>query len=202
VASGKCQTITYKTEVKAYLEGIMKKYFVLLTLPILLLLVGCETLDLSWDEIMDGGDSSDFSFTEKYEPKYVLTFHQVVKYPRATLLEKKIATYDGRELWINTNYFLGSKNIKEVMLKKRPNSGLYDLVLSLDRRGRMQWDLLSLNFKGQKMALLVDGVFYRKITPTVINDESTMVILRGPFDTVTATGIQKNSKKNFEHYND
>jgi hypothetical protein len=180
----------------------MKKCFILLILSIFVVLSGCETLDLSWKDIMDADADSDFSFGQEYEPKYVLTFHQVVKYPRATLLEKKIATYDGRELWINTNYFLSSKNIKDIKLKKRPSSGLYDLVLELDRRGRMQWDLLSLNFRGQKMALLIDGVYYRKITPAVIAGEGSYVVLHGPFDTVTAKGINKYGKDNYEHYND
>jgi len=62
--------------------------------------------------------------------------------------------------------------------------------------------LLSLNFRGQKMALLVDGVYYRKIAPRVIRGEGMFVVLRGPFDTVTATGIQKNSKPNYNHYNE
>lgn len=187
----------------------MRKYCILLMLAVLVLSVGCESLDISWKDILSEDSSSDFMFGKAYKPKYVLTFHQIVKYPRGSLLEKKIATYDGRELWINTNYFLGSKNIKEVTLIKRPNSGLYDLMLHLDRRGKMQWDLLSLNFKGQRMALLVDGVFYRKITPQIIannndnnDNDNNEVIVKGPFDTVTATGIQKCSKKNFNYYND
>ena len=182
----------------------MKKIMPVLMLVMLVFLTGCEALDLSWKDIFkdDSSSSSDFSFMKEHKPKYVLTFHQVIKYPRGSLLEKKISTYDGRGLWVNTNYFLSSKNIKAITLKKRSDSGLYDLVLELDRRGRMQWDLLSLNFRGQKMALLVDGVYYRKIAPRVIRGEGMFVVLRGPFDTVTATGIQKNSKPNYNHYNE
>ena len=180
----------------------MKKLLPVLMLAMLVVLTGCEALDLSWEDIFKEDESSEFSFMKKHEPKYVLTFHQVIKYPRGSLLEKEISTYDGRGLWVNTNYFLSSKNIKNITLKKRQNSGLYDLVLDLDRRGRMQWDLLSLNFRGQKMALLVDGVYYRKIMPKVISGEGTSVVLQGPFDTVTATGIQKNAKPNFDHYNE
>ena len=180
----------------------MKKCLILLISSIIVLLSGCETLDLSWDDIMSEDENSDFSFGKKYEPKYILTFHQVVKYPRGILVEKKISTFSGRDLWINTNYFLSSKNIKNISIKKRRASDLYDLVLDLDRRGRMQWDLLSLNFKGEKMALLVDGVFYRKITPVVVDGEGTAVVLHGPFDTVTAKGIAKSAKDNYEHYNE
>ncbi len=180
----------------------MKKCLILLVSSAIVLLSGCETLDLSWDDIISEDSSSDFSFSKKYEPKYILTFHQVVKYPRGTLVEKKISTFSGRDLWINTNYFLSSKNIKNISVRKRQDSELYDLVLDLDRRGRMQWDLLSLNFKGEKMALLVDGVFYRKIAPVVINDEGATVVLHGPFDTVTAKGIAESAKGNYEHYNE
>lgn len=180
----------------------MMKWLVLLILSMAVLLNGCETLDLSWDDIMSEDNSSDFSFGKKYEPKYVLTFHQVVKYPRGTLVEKKLSTFNGRDLWVNTNYFLSSKNIKNILIKKRHNSELYDLVIKLDRRGRMQWDLLSLNFKGEKMALLVDGVFYRKIAPMVVHDEKADVVLYGPFDTVTAKGIAKNAKDNYDHFNE
>ena len=180
----------------------MKNFFTLLGLATLVVLSGCKQLNLTWEDVLGDNATSDFSFDETYKPKYVLTFHQIVKYPRGSLLEKKITTYTGNEIWINSNQFLSSKNIKSVKLIKRPNSGLYDLLLNFDSRGKMQWNILALNFRGRKIALLIDGVFYRKITAKMPSGDSDSAVLEGPCDTLTAKNIQKYAPKNYKHYND
>lgn len=179
-----------------------KLYAMLLCCGCLLLAGGCKDMDIDWDEVFsDKGPELNFG-KEKYEPKYAISFHQIVKYPRAEMLEMKLRTYDGQDIWINSNYFLNSKNIKKITLVQSQKNGLYDIVLHLDRRGKMQWTLIAMHFRNEKVAMLIDGMFYRKFTPELNDEESDTVVLKGPFDTVTAKGLEKYSTDNYEYFND
>lgn len=53
------------------------------------------------------------------KPQYVISVHQIVKHPRATMLEMKIPTFSGRAIWINVNPFIHSRNIRKIELIER-----------------------------------------------------------------------------------
>ncbi|MDD5697095.1 MAG: hypothetical protein PHH77_00610 [Victivallaceae bacterium] len=154
-----------------------------------MLIAGCEILD----EAM----------TPKPKNRYVLSFHQIIKYPRAKDLEQKIVTFDGREIWINANQFFSSHNIEQVkLIPRRDKKDFYDLSLKLDYPGILKWIQLSMHFRNQPMALLIDGRFYEFYTPEHLTDENDeWVLLTGPFDKVTAQGIQKYARKNYITFN-
>lgn len=154
-----------------------------------LLMTGCEILQ-------------DAMKTEE-KTSYVLSLHQIVKYPRSQDLEKKITSFDGREYWINANQFFHSRNIEKVeLVPSKEREGFYDLSLKLDHNGILKWIQLSMQFKDEKLALLIDGNFYKLYVPDQLaNEEDEWVLLKGPFDKVTAKGIQKFAHKNYLFFN-
>ena len=158
-----------------------------------LLIVGCETIK----EAMHPKDEKDKA------PRYVITLHQIVKYPRASDLERQITAFDGRKYWINMNQFFHSRHIEEVKLvPSKEREGYFDVLMKLDPSGIMKWVQLSMHFKREKMAMLIDGHFYELYTPDQLADENDeWVLLRGPFDKVTAGGIKKYANKNFLFFN-
>ena len=95
------------------------------------------------------------------------------------------------------------RNIKRVKAIPRPgNPDLYDLEIKVDRFGRLQWQLLSGNRAGEPVALIVDGVYFVSFYPEQPENDSTYwIFLRVGLDPVTARGIARNAKKNYEILN-
>jgi hypothetical protein len=168
---------------------MFKKFVLLSAIVSTLFIFGCETID----EAME----------EKKQTRYVLSIHEVIKYPRAKDLEKKIVSFDGQEFWLNGNQFFHSRHIEKVdLIPSQDRKGYYDLSLTLDYTGTLKWVQLSMHFQHKKLALLVDGNFYKLFTPIQLTDhEAKTVLLRGPFDKVTAGGIKKYAHKNFLFFN-
>jgi hypothetical protein len=169
-----------------------------------LALCGCESLDLSWDDVLGKSASGESEKKDgKFEPKYVLTFHLIVEYPRAEEIEKMITTFDGKKVWINTNFLAHTRDIKQVKLVERKGEkDFYDLALQLDKRGKMKWIQLTAHSRHSEIAILLDGVYHSQFTPEVISNEDVeWIIIPGPFDPVSAKGIVKYAQKNYEFYN-
>lgn len=180
----------------------MKKFFLfaLAAFSFMMLGSGCD-LDKAIQEMEDSLNPTD--------PEYVISVHRIIKYRRGEDLEREIDTFSGRTVCVNVNPFLHTRNIKKVDLVPRPNDqGFFDLLLHLDKRGQMLWSSVAIQYRGEKMGLVVDGVFYRAFMPAIPNpddiDEKTgsvTVVLEGPIDQATANSIQKFSEKNYKYYN-
>ena len=179
----------------------MKKLLMLCFAGFLLLAgTGCD-LD-QWIEDLENMGSV-------HEPEYVISVHRIVRYPKGEELEREVDTFYGGVACVNVNPFLHSRNIKKIDLGARPGEdGFYDLVLHLDKRGQMLWSSISIQFRGEKMGLIIDGVFYRSFMPQIPNpddiDERTgdvTVLLEGPIDQATANNIAKFSEKNYKSMN-
>jgi len=157
-------------------------------LSLFLFICGCETLD---------------SDSKSNEPAYVMTINEIVKHPRANQLEREVPTYSGKTIWINTNAFIHSRNVMEIeMIPSAQKKGFYDLQLKLDYHGKLAWMQLSVNYAYGELGFLIDGVYYRSITPDKIASEyEDSVLVRGPFDPVTARSLKANSLKNYKFYN-
>ncbi|MDD5596433.1 MAG: hypothetical protein PHV82_00725, partial [Victivallaceae bacterium] len=164
---------------------MLKKIFLPAAALTVLLITGCEILQ----EAMK----------PKEQTSYVLSLHQIIQYPRSKELEKKITSFDGREYWINTNQFFHSRNIEKVeLIQSKERKGFYDLSLKLDHNGILKWIQLSMHFRGEKLALLIDGNFYKLYVPDQLaNEEDEWVLLKGPVYKVTAKGLQKFAHKNY-----
>ncbi len=162
-------------------------------------LSSCDTL-----KTLENMQTSDFLNPSVFEntPDYVISIHQVVRYPRSEMLEQEVTTFDGKKVYINTNSLIHSRNIEkiEIMLNKT-DPQFCDLKLNLDRRGKMLWGNLAVSFKGQDVALMVDGILYRVFKPAQLGEEADAVIMTGPFDRNTAFNIAKNSEKNYGIFN-
>ena len=182
------------------LEPMKKMIFsALCTLGALLLLPSCDTL-----KTLENMQSSEFLNPSVFEttPDYVLSIHEVVRYPRSEELDLEVTTFDGKRIYINTNSMIHSRNISKIEItlnKKDPQ--FCDLKLTLDRRGKMLWGNLATMFKGRDVALMVDGILYRVFKPAQLGEEAEAVIITGPFDRNTALNIAKNSEKNYGIFN-
>jgi hypothetical protein len=58
-------------------------------------LTGCEIMDDDFSDLFKEPDTP-----EEEQPKFVITVNEIIKYPRATKLEREIATFSGRTIWI------------------------------------------------------------------------------------------------------
>lgn len=179
----------------------MKRCLLLFVFAAITLLTGtgCDLEQMI--EELENGSSSD--------PEYVVSVHRIVRYRRGEELEREIDTFSGGVVCVNVNPFLHSRNIKKIDLGVRPDDpGFYDLVLHLDKRGQMLWSSIAVQYRGEKMGLVIDGVFYRSFMPHIPNPEDIdsktgdiTVLLEGPIDQATANSIAKFSEKNYKSMN-
>ncbi len=169
---------------------------------LLFCVTGCEAFSEAWKEATSP-EASKSTWGEEYKPKYVMTLFQIVDYPRAGDLEAEISTFDGKKVWINTNQFFSSKNIKDIKLLPRADQpDTYDLAIQLDDRGVRIWTMMALEFRDRKVAMMIDKYYEGAFIPQPLaNEEATWVIIKFPFNQVTAAGLQKFAKKNYEHFN-
>ncbi len=140
-----------------------------------------------------------------HKPQCIITLNQIVKYQRASRLEKEISTVSGENIWINVNPYLHSKSIKEIELLPidgKPN--YFDLLLHLDYQGKLTWMQISSQFAHEKMAFIIDGVCYKTFIPerVVFDDEkeNVTVKVKGPFEKTIAEELQRLSVPNYEYY--
>ena len=170
---------------------MLKKFVLFGSIVSVLFMSGCEILEESMQD------------DEKNKPKYILSLHEIVKYPRSNDLERKVVAFDGTEYWVNSNQFFHSRHIEAAKLvPSKTRKGYYDLLLKIDYSGIIKWIQLSMHFRHKKLALLIDGQFYSVYTPEQLADEhDKWVLLTGPFDKITATGIQKYAHKNYVKFN-
>ena len=170
---------------------MLKKIVLFGSIVSVLFMSGCEILEESMQD------------DEKNKPKYILSLHEIVKYPRSNDLERKVVAFDGTEYWVNSNQFFHSRHIEAVkLIPSKTRKGYYDLLLKIDYSGIVKWIQLSMHFRHKKLALLIDGQFYSVYTPDQLADENDKwVLLTGPFDKITATGIQKYAHKNYVKFN-
>ena len=183
----------------------MKKFLNLILLPLLMAIFsvgisGCEILE---EALEAGALDTDNPNSEDYRPRFVVGIFSIVQYPRATDLEKPIRDLDGREIYINANQNFSSKNLKDARIVVRPgNPELCDLKLKLDRRGKIQWQLLAGRFRDEQVAFVVDGKLLARFVPELPEDENdAWVFLRVGIDHFHAKNIVKFAKKNYVFFN-
>ncbi|MBR7140193.1 MAG: hypothetical protein IKD44_11700 [Lentisphaeria bacterium] len=183
----------------------MKKILNLIFLPLLLIMFaagtgGCEIIE---EALEAGALDTDNPNSDDYRPRFVIGIFSIVQYPRATDLEKPIRDLDGREIYINANQNFSSKNLKDARIVVRPgNPELCDLKLKLDRRGKIQWQLLAGRFRDEQVAFVVDGKLLARFVPELPEDENdTWVFLRVGIDHFHAKNIVKFAKKNYVFFN-
>jgi hypothetical protein len=170
----------------------------MLFLGMVWLLAGCEIMDDDFSNLFEEPDTP-----EEEKPKFVVTVNEMIKYPRATTLEREISTFSGRSTWINVNPFITSRNIKKIILlpcKDKPD--FYDLKVNIDRAGRIMWLALCEQSKIKRFGVVIDGVLYRRFEPErLASDEDDWAVIRGPFDKSTAEALKKAAPKNYKIMN-
>lgn len=183
----------------------MKKFLSLILLGLLTAVVavgtcGCEILEEAWEA---GKLDSDNPNSDDYRPRFVVGIFSIVQYPRATELERPVRDLEGNEVYINANQNFSSRNLKDVRIVVRPgNPELCDLKFKLDRRGKIQWQLLAGRARDEQVAFVVDGKLLARFVPEVPEDESaSWVFLRVGIDHFHARNIVKFAKKNYIFFN-
>ena len=161
---------------------------------------GCEIIE----EALEAGKlDTDNPNSDDYRPRFVVGIFSIVKYPRATELERPVQDLDGREIYINGNQNFSSKNLRDAKVVVRPgNPELCDLKFKIDRRGIVQWQLLAGRYQDEQVAFVVDGRLLARFVPEMPDEESeNWVFLRVGIDHYHARNIVKYAKKNYIFYN-
>lgn len=139
------------------------------------------------------------------EAKFMLSFHDEVKYPRGNSnVEQALQMPDGSTIIINILPFMSSRNIVEIAARPVPGKdGFYRLFLKPDQRGRTMWIQLSAQFRHRPAVILIDGSYYADFMPTKITDGSeTWIELPVDFDAVMAGYLVKYANDNYRFFND
>lgn len=161
---------------------------------------GCEILQ---EALESGALDTENPNSDDYRPRFVVGIFSIVYYPRATELEKPVRDLQGREIYINTNQNFSSKNLRDAQIVVRPgNPELCDLKLKLDRRGKVQWQLLAGRHRDEQVAFVIDGKLLARFVPELPPDENdNWVFIRVGIDHFHAKNIVKFAKKNYVYYN-
>ena len=181
---------------------MFKKFMPLaLFAAVLLCAPGCELINEAMDA--ENAPGVDDPTSDTYDPRFVVGVFSVVKYPRATKLERELPTNTGESIWINSNQSFSSKHLKEAKVVPRPgNPDICDLKFRFDRPGRMQWEILAGNHSGEEVVLVVDGRYMAHFIPEPPDENNrSWVTVRVGIDPYTARGIAKFAKKNYTYYN-
>ena len=152
----------------------------------IILLAGCELLD-----------------PKSKKTEFTIAIHEIVKYPRASHIEKEIPTITGQTIWVSATPYLFSNCIKKIERVPNKEDAIFsDLKLTLNRRGSLIWMQLSVERNHRDLAFVVDGVFYRKVAPeTVTTEKDEFVLLNVRLDNATAQAIEKASEDNYYFFN-
>ena len=183
----------------------MRKIFTPVLIPLTALALvfgtcGCEIIE---EALEAGALDTENPNSDDYRPRFVVGVFSIVRFPRANDLEKPVQDLEGREIYINANQNFSSKNLKDAKIVIRPgNPELCDLKFKLDRRGKIQWELLAGKHRDEQVAFVVDGKLISRFIPE-FDDESgsTWVYLRVGIDHFHAKNIVKYAKKNYIFYN-
>ena len=183
----------------------MKKFLNLMLMPLTAFLLlfgvcGCEIIE----EALEAGSlDTDNPNSNDYRPRFVVGIFSIVRFPRATDLEKPVRDLEGREVYINTNQNFSSKNLKDAKIVIRPgNPEICDLKFKLDRRGKIHWELLSGKYRDEQVAFVVDGKLIARFIPEFdAENNSSWILLRVGIDHYHAKNIVKFAKKNYIFFN-
>ncbi len=133
---------------------------------------------------------------------YVITINEVVRYPRALKEEIRVPTFDGRTIWVKRNPIISSRSIESVrLIESRAREDYFDLVLKLDRHGKLAAMKLVNDKVHSPWAFLIDGMYYRSTSFKLISSKKAdELLVEGPFDNTIADLLSKYAKKNYKFY--
>ena len=203
-----CQDIVYSVQLFFVLipeEFYMKKFMTVFRSVFMaaVLVFGCCGCEIIEEALEAGKLDTDNPNSDDYRPRFVVGIFSIVKYPRATELERPVQDLDGREIYINGNQNFSSKNLRDAKVVVRPgNPELCDLKFKLDRRGIVQWQLLAGRYRDEQVAFVVDGRLLARFVPEMPDDDNeNWVFLRVGIDHYHAKNIVRHAKKNYIFYN-
>ncbi|MBO7146755.1 MAG: hypothetical protein J6W81_03295 [Lentisphaeria bacterium] len=182
----------------------IKKIAVIVALfTMTVMLTGASSCGEAFVDFMEDPEKAMANYGDR-TTRYVLTVHELIKYKRADILELDVDSFFGGTVCVNKNHFIHSRDIMKIEKVPRPgNTDFFDLRVTLSSRGHKLWSAMAITrYEGKQVGILIDGIFYRKITPAMILDpESTVITIEGPFDPATAAGLEINSERNYKILN-
>jgi len=183
-------------------EKICRIFMLLIFIAGCTLSGGCEFIREVMQEDMEY--SSEDPNSDEYNPHFTIGVFSIVRYPRATSLEKEVTLSDGTSVWINTNQHFDSKRIKEAKAVPRPGDpDRCDLKFRLDRTGKSRWQMLVAVSRGEPVALVIDNRYVGNFIPEIPKNDAKLewVFVRIGIDSYTARGVVKYARKNYTYYN-
>lgn len=139
------------------------------------------------------------------KPDYLVSISEIIKYPRASQIEKEIPTVAGTTKWISSSPYLFSNTIQKIeMLPNDSDKNFFDLKLKLNYRGKLLWNQLGADILYKEMAFIVNDVLYRKLTVDMIakdKEKDDTMVLKLKLDPVTAKAIADFSESNYKYFN-
>lgn len=150
------------------------------------------------------GFSNDQDIKEEELPKWTITVNELVKYPRASLGEKEIPTFNGKTIWVRKHYEFNSKSIEKVTAAPTSDPTEFNLRLKLDKHGA----LIAMRLCNEKIhppwGVSIDGLYYKTISVSKVQDtkidDYSEVIIDGPFTKELTDAIVKYSEANYKHF--
>ncbi|HJO93306.1 MAG TPA: hypothetical protein QF753_07895 [Victivallales bacterium] len=161
---------------------------------VILLLSSCKILDS-----LSGFDSKEL-------PLWTISVNEIVKYPRATVGEKEVPSYNPKEIekvWIRRHYEFNSRSVEKITpVAIKGKEGYFNLKVKLDRQGTLVGMRLCNDTSHPPWALLVDGVYYQSVTFAKANksDDYSEIIIKGSFDKKLSELLEKYAEPNYEHF--
>ena len=136
---------------------------------------------------------------------YLVSINEIIKYPRASQLEKEIPTIAGTTKWISTSPYLFSNCIKKIeTIPNETDKNFMDLKLELNSRGKLLRNQLWADAMYKELGFVVNDVLYRRLTSDMIlrdKEKDDIIILKLKLDTVTAKAIADSSESNYKYFN-
>jgi hypothetical protein len=139
------------------------------------------------------------------KPDYLVSINEIIKYPRASQIEKEIPTITGTTKWISTAPYLFSNAIEKIeAIPNESDKNFFDLKMKLNYRGKLMWTQLFAEMLYKDMGFIINDILYRRLTQNTVVQEvgkDDVVILKLKLDSITANAIANASEKNYRYFN-
>ncbi len=166
------------------------------------LLTSCKTLEQLKDTNL--GLDQGQEINEEELPKWTITVNELVKYPRATLGEEEIPTFNGGTVWVRRHYEFNSKSVENIVAVPTDNPAEFNLQLKLDKHGSLIAMRLCNDKTHPPWGIAIDGTFYKTVSfskvQTAKTDDYSEIIINGPFSKELTDAIVKYSEANYNHF--
>ncbi|UDQ99216.1 hypothetical protein AAEX28_03810 [Lentisphaerota bacterium WC36G] len=142
---------------------------------------------------------------EKKRIGAIITINNIIKEYTNKKYEVLVPSFweENEKLCVNKNSLLTPESIETI--ERLPNdkvANTFDLILHLNDQGLMKYDIMETTYANKKLALLVDGQFYKAIEiAPLIDKKKNSFFIPGPFSDNLSKKIVEKAPVNYRYYN-